>query len=78
MLAIFSANRKAGEETKMALAAAVACGAAIKAGNRLSEPQMKGLYADLLKCKEPYRCPHGRPTMAALNRGDLERIFQRR
>lgn len=78
LLASFSANRKAGEETKQALAAGVACKAAIKAGHRLSEPQMTGLYVDLLKCKEPYRCPHGRPTMASLNRDDLERIFQRR
>ena len=78
LLASFSANRKAGEDTKRALAAGVACRAAIKAGHRLSELQMKGLYADLLRCKEPYRCPHGRPTMAALNRDDLERIFQRR
>lgn len=78
LLADFSANRKAGEETKKALAAGVACRAAIKAGYRLSETQMKGLYADLLECREPYRCPHGRPTMAALKRDDLERIFQRR
>ena len=78
LLASFSANRKAGEETKQALAAGVACKAAIKAGHRLSEPQMTGLYVDLLKCNEPYRCPHGRPTMASLNRDDLEKIFQRR
>lgn len=78
LLASFYANRKAGEETKKALAAGVACKAAIKAGHRLSEQQMTALYVDLLKCKEPYRCPHGRPTMASLNRDDLERIFQRR
>ncbi len=78
LLANFSANRKAGEETKKALAASVACKAAVKAGDRLSKPQMTGLYVGLLKCKEPYRCPHGRPTMAVLNRDDLERIFQRK
>lgn len=78
LLASFSANRKAGEETKKALAAGVACKAAVKAGHRLSEPQMTGLYVELMKCKEPYRCPHGRPTMASLNRDDLERIFQRK
>jgi len=78
LLDAFLSCRNSGEETKQALAAALACKAAVKAGNRLTDPQMRGLYSDLMRCREPFRCPHGRPTMAALNRRDLERIFQRK
>ncbi|MEE9554314.1 MAG: DNA mismatch repair endonuclease MutL [candidate division Zixibacteria bacterium] len=78
LLVSFLTYRENGEEAKSALAAAVACKAAVKAGDKLSEPQMRGLYSDLLRCKEPFRCPHGRPTVAALNRNDLERIFLRK
>lgn len=78
LLASFLTYRDSGDETKSALAAAIACKAAIKAGDRLTDHQMRGLFSDLLGCKEPFRCPHGRPTIAALNRNDLERIFQRK
>ncbi len=78
LLNSFSAFRREGHELKYALAAAVACRGAVKAGQRLSDPLMKGLYSELLKCDEPYRCPHGRPTIAVLNQNDLEKIFKRK
>jgi DNA mismatch repair protein MutL len=78
VLGIYSSNIKEGQEMKRALAAAVACKAAVKAGNRLSEPQMAGLFSELFNCKEPYRCPHGRPTIVVLSQDDLEKIFRRK
>jgi DNA mismatch repair protein MutL len=78
VLETYSLNIKGGEEIKRALAAAVACKAAVKAGHRLPEQQLRGLYSELLKCQEPYRCPHGRPTIVTLNQDDLERIFKRK
>lgn len=78
LLSAFVTYRNSGGETKSALAAAVACRAAIKAGHVLTDPQMRGLYSNLMKCDEPFRCPHGRPTMAMLDRDDLEKIFQRK
>ena len=77
LLSDYIEYKKGGLESKRAFAAAVACHGAVKAGERLSEPQMRGLRSDLLKCQEPFRCPHGRPTMAVLNRHDLEKIFKR-
>jgi len=74
----FGRYRNSGDETRRALAAAVACKAAVKAGQRLTDLQMRGLYSDLMRCDEPFRCPHGRPTMAVLNRHDFEKIFQRK
>jgi DNA mismatch repair ATPase MutL len=78
VLAVFSSNRKDSKEVKWALAAAVACRAAVKAGQHLSEQYMRGLYLELFKCQEPFRCPHGRPTIASLSQDDLERIFKRK
>lgn len=78
LLSDFIEYKKEGLESKKAFAAAVACRGAVKAGQRLSVPQMRGLCSDLLKCQEPFRCPHGRPTMAVLNRDDLERVFKRK
>jgi DNA mismatch repair protein MutL len=78
VLETYSSNLKEGFEMKRALAAAVACRAAVKAGQRLPEAQARGLYRELLKCREPYRCPHGRPTIVTLNQDDLEKIFKRK
>jgi DNA mismatch repair protein MutL len=77
LLAVYFDNRKSGSEVKRALAAAISCKAAVKAGQRLTDPQMRGLYDDLMNCHEPFKCPHGRPTLATLNRDDLEKIFRR-
>ncbi|HBZ00863.1 MAG TPA: hypothetical protein DEO84_06020, partial [candidate division Zixibacteria bacterium] len=78
VLGVYASNLKEGQEMKRALAAAIACKAAVKAGHRLSEPQLRGLFQELLKCKEPYRCPHGRPTIVTLSQDDLEKIFRRK
>ena len=77
-LAVLANNLREGQDIKRALAAAVACKAAVKAGHRLSEAQMRALIVELLKCHEPYRCPHGRPTIVVMSRDDLERIFRRK
>ncbi len=78
VLGLYSAYVKEGREMKNAIAAAVACKAAVKAGQKLSNIQMTGLIDQLLRCDEPYRCPHGRPTIISLNREDLEKIFRRK
>jgi DNA mismatch repair protein MutL len=77
-LTVLANNLREGQDIKRALAAAVACKAAVKAGHRLSEAQMRALIVELLKCHEPYRCPHGRPTIVVMSRDDLERIFRRK
>ncbi len=56
----------------------VACHTAIRAGDALSESQMRQLIADLMRTKSPYTCEHGRPTMIVLSPVDLERLFKRR
>ncbi len=54
-----------------------ACRLAVKANDRLSPAEGERLLADLLDCALPYTCPHGRPTMIQITRGELEKKFGR-
>jgi DNA mismatch repair protein MutL len=56
----------------------VACHTAIRAGEPLSENQMRSLVSELLRTASPYTCEHGRPTMVGLSPVDLEKLFKRR
>ena len=56
----------------------VACHTAIRAGEPLSENQMRSLVSELLRTESPYTCEHGRPTMVGLSPVDLEKLFKRR
>jgi len=55
----------------------LACGAAIKAGERLALAEAQALVEQLLQCADPYSCPHGRPIVVKLDRADLDRKFGR-
>jgi len=55
----------------------MACRAAIKAGAVCNKEQMADLIRQLKKCKNPYTCPHGRPTMLSFTREELDRMFKR-
>ena len=50
---------------------------AIKAGQRLSEPEMQHLFDALFATELPYHDVHGRPTIVRLSTGELERKFGR-
>jgi DNA mismatch repair protein MutL len=65
----------AGIETE--LAKVVACKGAVKAGQRLTAPEMESIINRLFACKEPYFCPHGRPAIIKITVEDLERRFGR-
>lgn len=54
-----------------------ACRAAVKAGQRLSVPEMQSLLAALNTTALPYTCPHGRPTVLYLGASDLAKYFKR-
>jgi len=56
----------------------VACHTAVRAGDGLSEGQMRQLVDELMRTESPYTCEHGRPTMIVLSPTDLERLFKRR
>lgn len=48
--------------------ATVACKAAVKANMDLAEDEVHKLLDRLLKLKNPYTCPHGRPTTVKIER----------
>jgi DNA mismatch repair protein MutL len=58
-------------------AAAFACGAAIKAGQKLSQEEMNALLNSLFSTHNPYTCPHGRPTVVRISLDELSRRFLR-
>jgi len=60
------------------LNAELSCKAAIKKHHRLPAELAQRLVEDLLACDVPHTCPHGRPVIKKLTRGDLERSFGRR
>ena len=66
-----------GEELEARLVRMVCKRASIKAGQILSDIEMKELVRQLEQCHSPRTCPHGRPTMLQLSAGELERAFKR-
>ena len=55
----------------------MACKAAVKAGDRLTNAEIAALLARRSTIDRPDRCPHGRPTAFRLTTADLERRFGR-
>ncbi len=55
----------------------VACKAAIKAGDKLSEEEIISLIEDLFSTTSPYTCPHGRPTFIEIPIEEIDRRFLR-
>ena len=55
----------------------MACKAAIKGNTEISLQEADALIDELLTLKNPYNCPHGRPTMISLTKTELERKFKR-
>ena len=51
--------------------ATVACKAAVKAGMNLTEKEVDYLIQNLLTLKNPYTCPHGRPTTVKFSKKDF-------
>lgn len=56
----------------------MSCKQAVKAGARLSPPEMARIINSLLALDDYGHCPHGRPTIIRLSYEDLERMFKRR
>jgi len=53
------------------------CHSAIRAGEKLTVPEMESLVDQLFATEYPFTCPHGRPTMLRISRSELDRRFKR-
>ena len=78
-LASLTGDRLAGSAARHErLAATLACKSAIKAGDRLSEGEMRALIAGLRETRLPAHDVHGRSTIVRLGWDEVERRFGRR
>lgn len=57
--------------------ASMSCKAAVKGSQQLSRAEAEQLLADLLELENPYHCPHGRPTIIAMSKTEIEKKFKR-
>lgn len=53
------------------------CKSAVKANDYLTDEEVSSLLNTLRNCKNPYSCPHGRPTIIKFSKYELERMFKR-
>lgn len=57
--------------------ASMACKAAVKGNQKLSEKEACALIDELLTLENPYHCPHGRPTIISMSKYEIEKKFKR-
>ena len=57
--------------------ASMSCKAAVKGNMKLSIQEVDALIGELLSLDNPYHCPHGRPTIIAMTKRELEKKFKR-
>lgn len=57
--------------------ATMACKASVKGNQRLSFQEVEALMEQLMTLEHPYTCPHGRPTMIAMTKSEIEKKFKR-
>ncbi len=59
------------------VATMMSCKHAVRANTHLTMEDMQDLVEDLRRCKNPFNCPHGRPTTVFYSNYDLEKLFKR-
>ena len=53
------------------------CKRAVKAGDKLTDEEIRALVDEMLKTDAPPTCPHGRPVLKAFRKAEIERMFKR-
>ncbi|MPN48058.1 DNA mismatch repair protein MutL [bioreactor metagenome] len=64
-------------DSKLMSIATMACKAAVKAGDKISVGEAEEMVEKLLSLKNPFSCPHGRPTIIEMTEYELEKKFKR-
>ena len=57
--------------------ATLSCKASLKANTHLSTEGMQNIIDNLMRCDNPYVCPHGRPTIIYYSTYEIEKLFKR-
>jgi DNA mismatch repair protein MutL len=55
----------------------IACHSAVRAGQSLSEAEMRAILQDLSQTPDNTTCPHGRPTLLWVSNRRLAHMFRR-
>lgn len=53
------------------------CKRAVKAGDKLTDGEIRALVDEMLKTDAPPTCPHGRPVLKVFRKSEIERMFKR-
>lgn len=53
------------------------CKRSVKAGDKLTEAEIRALVDEMLKTDAPPTCPHGRPVLKSFRKNEIERMFKR-
>lgn len=64
-------------ELRRHVLATAACHSSIRFNHHLSVAEMEKVIEDLSHCRQPYHCPHGRPTVIRLGMKQLAKEFER-
>lgn len=75
LLAEIKEEKLAGRREK--ILATLACKTAIKAGEPLSQAQMEYLVEELFRLPQRALCPHGRPVLLEIGRGEIAKGLRR-
>ncbi len=70
-------NINSSYEIKIDKIMKIACTNAIKSGDKITDLEIQSLIAQLKNSKNPYTCPHGRPTVIEISKKDIEKEFKR-
>lgn len=53
------------------------CKSAVKSHDHLKQEEVQALLSDLAEMRNPFSCPHGRPTFIKLSKYEIEKLFKR-
>ena len=74
----FLSESKINQEVlRESVIATMACHRSIRFNQALTPVEMRHIIEELSVCKQPYHCPHGRPTLVKQNAQSLWKDFER-
>lgn len=68
---------KSTDTLRRKMIAMLACKRAIKAHDEISAAEAEALLENMKNCKDGMHCPHGRPALAQLEIGKIDKLFGR-
>ena len=69
--------RSAEREKRMTGIMQASCKHAVKAGDRLTDSEIRALLSAMAESDAPPTCPHGRPVLRVMTKREIERMFKR-